>query len=32
VQNLVNVIDAVNTINDTAKKKYKVILATKQPD
>lgn len=32
VQNLVNVIDAVNSINDLAKKKYKVILATKQPD
>jgi len=32
VQLIVNVIDAVNSINDLAKKKYKVILATKQPD
>jgi biopolymer transport protein ExbD len=29
VQLIVNVIDAVNKINDTSKKKYKVILATK---
>ncbi|MEI6347686.1 MAG: biopolymer transporter ExbD [Bacteroidota bacterium] len=32
VQLIVNVIDAVNKINDASKKKYKVILATKPQD